>query len=51
MIMELLPVSPTVKASASNFTGDVYVNPNYRGQDPSQRSSVTDEQCAVANQS
>ena len=29
--MELLPVSLTGKAPASNFTGDVYVNPIYRG--------------------
>jgi hypothetical protein len=35
MIMELLPVSPTAKAPASNFTGDVYVNPIYRGEEPS----------------
>jgi hypothetical protein len=32
MIMELLSVSPTAKAPASNFTGDVYVNPIYRGE-------------------
>jgi hypothetical protein len=30
MIMELQPVSPTAKAPASNFTGDVYVNAIYR---------------------
>ena len=35
MIMELRPVSPTAKALASNFTGDVYVNPIYRGEEPS----------------
>jgi quercetin dioxygenase-like cupin family protein len=35
MIMELRSVSPTAKAPASNFTGDVYVNPIYRGEDPS----------------
>jgi quercetin dioxygenase-like cupin family protein len=35
MIMELLSVSPTAKAPASNFTGDVYVNPIYRGKEPS----------------
>ena len=33
--MELKPVSPTAKAPAQNFTGDVYVNPIYRGDDPS----------------
>jgi hypothetical protein len=31
MIMELRPVSLTAKALASTFTGDVYVNPIYRG--------------------
>jgi quercetin dioxygenase-like cupin family protein len=35
MIMELLPVSPTAKAPAGNFTGDVCVNPVYRGEEPS----------------
>src|SRR5215204_5638963 len=35
MIMELRPVSPTAKAPASNFTGDVYLNPIYRGEEPS----------------
>jgi quercetin dioxygenase-like cupin family protein len=35
MIMELLPVSATAKALASNFTGDVYINPIYRGEEPS----------------
>ena len=34
MIMELQPVSPTAKAPASNFTGDLYVNPIYRGEEP-----------------
>jgi hypothetical protein len=33
--MELEPVSPTAKAPAQNFTGDVYVNPIHRGDDPS----------------
>ncbi len=33
--MELKPVSPTAKAPAQNFTGDVYVNPIHRGEDPS----------------
>jgi quercetin dioxygenase-like cupin family protein len=33
--MELKPVSATAKAPAQNFTGDVYVNPIYKGQDPS----------------
>jgi quercetin dioxygenase-like cupin family protein len=32
--MELKPVSATAKAPAQNFTGDVYVNPIYKGQDP-----------------
>jgi quercetin dioxygenase-like cupin family protein len=35
MIMRLRPVSPTAKAPANNFTGDVYVNPIYRGEEPS----------------
>ena len=35
MIMELLPVSATAKAPAGNFTGDVYLNPIYRGEEPS----------------
>jgi quercetin dioxygenase-like cupin family protein len=33
--MELKPVSATAKVRAQNFTGDVYVNPIYKGQDPS----------------
>ena len=33
--MELKPVNPTVKTPASNFTGDVYLTPIYRGQEPS----------------
>ncbi len=33
--MELKLVSPTAKAPAASFTGDVYVNPIYRGEDPS----------------
>ena len=33
--MELKPVTPTVKGPASTFTGDVYVNPIYRGEEPS----------------
>ena len=33
--MQLKPVTPTAKAPAANFTGDVYVNPIYRGEDPS----------------
>ena len=33
--MELRPVSPTAKAPATNFTGDVYVNPIYRGEETS----------------
>ena len=30
--MELKPVTPTAKAPAANFTGDVYVNSIYRGE-------------------
>ena len=33
--MELKPVSPTAKGPAKTFSGDVYVNPIYRGEDPS----------------
>lgn len=33
--MELKPVSHTAKAPAETFTGDVYVNPIYQGEDPS----------------
>ena len=33
--MELKPITPTAKAPAANFTGDVYLNPIYRGEDPS----------------
>jgi quercetin dioxygenase-like cupin family protein len=33
--MELKPVSPTAKAPGQEFTGDVYVNPIHRGEDPS----------------
>jgi len=33
--LELKPVTPTAKAPASTFTGDVYVNPIYRGEEPS----------------
>ena len=33
--MELKPIIPTAKAPAANFTGDVYVNPICRGEDPS----------------
>ena len=33
--MELRPVSPTAKAPSTTFTGDVYVNPIYRGEEPS----------------
>jgi quercetin dioxygenase-like cupin family protein len=35
MIMELRSVSPTAKTPASHFTGDVYMNPIYRGEEPS----------------
>jgi quercetin dioxygenase-like cupin family protein len=33
--VELKPVSPTAKAPAQAFTGDVYVTPVYNGQEPS----------------
>ena len=33
--MELKPVTPTARGPASTFTGDVYVNPIYRGDQPS----------------
>ena len=33
--MQPKPVTPTAKAPAANFTGDVYVNPIYRGEEPS----------------
>ena len=33
--VELKPVNPTAKAPASNFTGDVYVTPIYKGEEPS----------------
>jgi quercetin dioxygenase-like cupin family protein len=33
--VELKPVNPTVKTPAGNFTGDVYLTPIYRGQEPS----------------
>lgn len=33
--MELQPVTPTAKGPASTFTGDVFVNPIYRGEEPS----------------
>ena len=33
--MELKPVTPTAKGPASTFTGDVYINPIYRGEEPS----------------
>ena len=33
--MELRPVSPTAKAPAEAFTGDVYVTSIYSGQEPS----------------
>ena len=33
--MELTSVNPTVKTPASNFTGDVYMTPIYRGTEPS----------------
>ena len=33
--MELKPVTPTAKCPASTFTGDVYINPIYRGEEPS----------------
>jgi quercetin dioxygenase-like cupin family protein len=33
--LELKPVTPTAKGPASTFTGDVYINPIYRGDEPS----------------
>jgi quercetin dioxygenase-like cupin family protein len=33
--LELKPVTPTAKGPASTFTGDVYVNPICRGEEPS----------------
>jgi quercetin dioxygenase-like cupin family protein len=33
--MELKPISPTAKAPGQEFTGDVYVNPIHRSEDPS----------------
>jgi quercetin dioxygenase-like cupin family protein len=33
--VELRPVSPTTKAPATTFTGDVYVNTIYRGEESS----------------
>jgi len=33
--LELKPVTPTAKGPASTFTGDVYVSPIYRGEEPS----------------
>jgi hypothetical protein len=33
--VERKPLSPTAKAPGQNFTGDVYVNPLYKGEDPS----------------
>jgi quercetin dioxygenase-like cupin family protein len=49
--MELKPVSPTAKAPEKNFTGDVYVNPIYRGEDPSRLivSLVRFTPCARTN--
>ncbi|MFI5782837.1 cupin domain-containing protein [Nocardia sp. NPDC051570] len=34
--MELLPTLPTIKAPAEMFTGDVWIDFLYRGEDPSQ---------------
>jgi quercetin dioxygenase-like cupin family protein len=33
--LELKPVTPTAKGPASTFTGDVYINPICRGEEPS----------------
>ncbi len=33
--MELRPVNPTAKGPDKTFTGDVYVTPIYRGEEPS----------------
>jgi quercetin dioxygenase-like cupin family protein len=36
--VELQQAQPTVKTPASNFTGDVYMTPIYRGAEPSRMS-------------
>jgi quercetin dioxygenase-like cupin family protein len=33
--MQLRPISPTAKGPTDTFTGDVYVTPIYRGEEPS----------------
>jgi quercetin dioxygenase-like cupin family protein len=33
--LELRTLTPTAKGSATTFTSDVYVNPIYRGEEPS----------------
>jgi quercetin dioxygenase-like cupin family protein len=33
--VELKPISPTAKGPTQTFTGDVYVTPIYRGEEPS----------------
>jgi quercetin dioxygenase-like cupin family protein len=33
--MEIKPVNPTARGPAQTFTGDVYVTPIYRGEEPS----------------
>lgn len=38
--MELKPVSTTAKAPEKNFTGDVYVNQIYQGEDPSRMTAA-----------
>jgi quercetin dioxygenase-like cupin family protein len=49
--MELKPVAPTAKAPAQAFTGDVYVTPIYKGEDPSRMvvSLVRFTPCARTN--
>ena len=51
--MELKPVSPTAKGPAKTFSGDVYVTPIYRGEDPSRMIisliRITDEEYQDAN--
>jgi quercetin dioxygenase-like cupin family protein len=49
--VELEPVSATAKAPGQNFTGDVYVDPIYKGEDPSRMivSLVRFTPCARTN--
>ena len=49
--MERKPITATAKAPAKNFTGDVYVNAVYKGEDPSRMivSLVRFTPCARTN--